>query len=173
VSKDDAVVPRSGRQSQTGQILCERFDLLISQVLYRGSHHVAGARAIAKILQLLDDVGILLAGNARKFIQTLEIRLMTGAALRLGGELLSLLDDAGIRLSGTAHQSLGRKIFGQVLHVLIRQYDDRRRHHRVLACAFLEGLDLTIQVFAGLACEAWVRAAGGVAVGTVAVGAGV
>ena len=45
---------------KTGQILRQRVDLLIGQVLDRGTHEVAGAGAIAKILELLDDVWILL-----------------------------------------------------------------------------------------------------------------
>src|SRR5258706_3519940 len=112
--------------SKTGQILRQRLDLFIGQARDRGTHDVADADALAKILELLDDIRILLPRNAREFVQTLEIRLMAGDALGLGCDFLSLLDDCGIGLRGAANQGLPGEIFRQVLHVLVRQYDDGR-----------------------------------------------
>ncbi len=70
---------------------------------------------------------------------------------------------------GPIHQDLVGEILRQFLHILIRQYNDRRRHHRVLALPFLESLDLAIEIFTGLACKAGIGAGSGVTVGAVSV----
>ena len=60
----------------------ERIDLFIRQGLGCRRHGVAGPVAVAEILQLLDQVGILLSGNARKFVEALVAGLVAGDALR-------------------------------------------------------------------------------------------
>jgi hypothetical protein len=51
--------------SKTGQILRQRLDLLIGQVLGCGTHDVADTGALAKILELLDDVHVYLCREMR------------------------------------------------------------------------------------------------------------
>ena len=48
------------RTSQAGQILRQRVNLLVGQVLDRGPHDIVGSGAIAKILELFDEVRIFL-----------------------------------------------------------------------------------------------------------------
>src|SRR5258706_8146732 len=159
---------------QARDVMREILDVLLGDGL-GDAGHAAGivvARARLEGFELLDHVLGVLACDTRNLVLPGESSQVAHGAKDFVGLLPAAGDARRVRLEGDGLRFLRGKVFGEIEHVPGGELRDERRHRRLAAPAFLEVLQLKVEIAGGLACEHRKLGDRRVAVGAMAGAAG-
>src|SRR5213594_2355996 len=159
---------------QARDVMREILDVLLGDGLGDAGHAagIVGARARLEGFELLDHVLGALACDTRNLVLPGESSQVAHGAKDFVGLLPAAGDARRVRLEGDGLRFLRGKVFGEIEHVLARKLRHERRHRRFAAPAFLEVLQLKVEIAGGLARQHRKLGDRRVAVGAVAGAAG-
>src|SRR6267143_730481 len=159
---------------QARDVMREILDVLLGDGLGDAGHAagIVGARARLEGFELLDHVIRVLACDTRNLVLPGESSQVAHGAKDIVGLLPAAGDARRVRLEGDGLRFLRGKVFGEIEHVPGGELRDERRHRRLAAPAFLEVLQLKVEIAGGLACEHRKLGDRRVAVGAMAGAAG-
>src|SRR5712671_6165509 len=146
---------RIGLLIQARDVMREILDVLLGDGLGDAGHvaGIVGARARLEGLELLDHVLGVLAGDARNLVLAGESSQVAHGAQHLFGLLLAAANARRVRFEGEGLRLLRGEVVGKIEHIFARELCDERRHRGFAAPAFLEVLQLKVEVAGCLAGE--------------------
>src|SRR5258708_6952226 len=168
---------RSGclaRLLKRSEVMPEILDVLVVQRARHACHaaRVVGPRAILEVPELLDDVFVVLPGDARDLVLAGEAAQVAHGAERFVRLGLAARGASFVGLEAGGARLLGGEERREIEHIFPRQRCSHGRHLRVRAASLLEVAQLKVEVARGLSRQDRKQRHHRVAVGTVAGAAG-
>src|SRR4029078_5213557 len=126
--------------SEADEVVREGLDVLRTQRARDAGHvaGIAGALPRLEVRELLDDVGVVLPGDARDLVLAEEAAEVAHRAQRLVRRRAPQPGLGGVGLERLRRRLLLREVVGERSHLVARQVLGHWRHLRIAASAFLE-----------------------------------
>src|SRR5216684_7267770 len=162
------------RLLKRSEVVPEILDILVAQRARYAGHaaRVVGPHAILEVPELLDDVFVVLPGDARDLVLAGEAAQVAHGAERLVRFGLAARGANFVGLEPGGARLLGGEERCEIEHIFPRQRCSHGRHLRVRAASLLEVAQLKVEVARGLSRQDWKQRHHRVAVRAVAGGAG-
>src|SRR5467141_297376 len=156
------------------EVVPEILDILVAQRARHAGHaaRVVGPHAFLEVPELLDDVFVVLPGDARDLVLAGEAAQVAHGAQRFVRLGLAARGASFVRLERGGARLLGGEERGEIEQVFPRQRSRHGRHLRIRAAPFLEVAQLKVEVARGLSRQDRKQRHDRVAVRAVAGGAG-